>query len=98
MHSRKPLQALLLGICLLLSSASIPASAEDLIISAAGSLTKILPQVSAGFISSHPGVKLLYNFGASGNLLQQFVHYLRSATAQEIFRRHGFLPVEGVLP
>ena len=63
--------ALLLCSTLLTSWLSIPAYADDLIVSAAGSLTKILPQVSAGFESTHPGVTVQYNFGASGNLLQQ---------------------------
>lgn len=48
-------------------------SAEDktLTLSAAASLTNALKDIGAKFEAQHPGVKLQYNFAASGVLIQQ---------------------------
>ncbi len=44
---------------------------QELIVSAAASLTNALPEVAGQFEKTHPGVKIVCNFGASGSLLQQ---------------------------
>ena len=43
----------------------------DLTVSAAASLTNAFQQLGPLFEASHPGTKVLFNFGASGALLQQ---------------------------
>jgi molybdate transport system substrate-binding protein len=49
-----------------------PAAADqELIISAAASLTNAMKEVVAQFNTTHPGIKAAYNFAASGVLLQQ---------------------------
>jgi molybdate transport system substrate-binding protein len=57
-----PLAALLL---------SWQASAADLTVSAATSLTNAFKELAPMFEAQHPGTKVLLNFGASGALLQQ---------------------------
>ncbi|MEO8004184.1 MAG: molybdate ABC transporter substrate-binding protein [Betaproteobacteria bacterium] len=47
------------------------ASAADLIVSAASSLTNAFADVGHAFEAAHPGTKVLLNFGGSGQLLQQ---------------------------
>ncbi|MDQ1259690.1 MAG: molybdate transport system substrate-binding protein [Pseudomonadota bacterium] len=47
------------------------ASAADITVSAAASLTNAFKELAQGFESAHPGNKVLLNFGASGALLQQ---------------------------
>ena len=44
---------------------------QELIVSAAASLTNAMKEVSAQFEKTHPGDKILCNFAASGSLLQQ---------------------------
>ena len=44
---------------------------QELIVSAAASLTNALPEIGKIFEKEHPGTKLVYNFAASGPLLQQ---------------------------
>jgi molybdate transport system substrate-binding protein len=49
-----------------------PASAgQELIVSAAASLTNALKEVAGQFEKTHPGAKIVCNFAASGPLLQQ---------------------------
>jgi len=49
-----------------------PASArEELIVSAAASLTNVMQELGGEFEKANPGVKVTFNFGASGSLLQQ---------------------------
>ena len=49
-----------------------PASADqELIVSAAASLTNALKEVAGQFEKTHPGTKIVCNFAASGSLLQQ---------------------------
>jgi molybdate transport system substrate-binding protein len=49
-----------------------PAAADqELIVSAAASLTNALKEVAAAFEKTHPGAKVVCNFAASGVLLQQ---------------------------
>lgn len=48
-----------------------PAHGEELIVSAAASLTNAFKEVGAGFEKNHPDAKVVFNFSASGALLQQ---------------------------
>ncbi len=45
--------------------------AQELTVSAAASLTNAFPEIGKGFEQQHPGVKVIFNFAASGPLLQQ---------------------------
>jgi len=56
---------------LLASSISLAAHAADLTVSAASSLTNAFRELAPLFEATHPGNKVLLNFGASGALLQQ---------------------------
>jgi molybdate transport system substrate-binding protein len=56
---------------LLLAIAGFAAQAADLTVSAAASLTNAFRDLAPLFEAAHPGTKVLYNFGASGALLQQ---------------------------
>jgi molybdate transport system substrate-binding protein len=62
---------------LLLAAAAVilwgaPALADqELTVSAAASLTNAFPEIGKLFEQQHQGVKIIYNFGASGPLLQQ---------------------------
>ncbi|HVY08013.1 MAG TPA: molybdate ABC transporter substrate-binding protein [Burkholderiales bacterium] len=47
------------------------ASAADLIVSAAASLTNAFADIGRDFESAHPGTKVVFNFAGSGQLLQQ---------------------------
>jgi len=67
----KFLPALLACIWLSLPS---PVKSEEIVISAAASLTNALQSAGKNYQSSHPKVKLLFNFAASGSLLQQIAH------------------------
>jgi molybdate transport system substrate-binding protein len=44
---------------------------QELTVSAAASLTNALPEIGKVFEKQHPGIKIIYNFAASGPLLQQ---------------------------
>lgn len=61
-------QAALITLVLL---APVHASAEELVVSAAASLTNAFKEIGAAFEQTHPGVKVVFNFAASGPLLQQ---------------------------
>jgi molybdate transport system substrate-binding protein len=63
-------------LCVTLLGAAVlwggPAAAEqELIVSAAASLTNAMKEVAGAFEKTHPGSKILCNFAASGSLLQQ---------------------------
>jgi molybdate transport system substrate-binding protein len=67
------------SIIVLLSGALIiwaaPACAEqELIVSAAASLTNALKEAAGQFEKTHPGAKIVCNFASSGSLLQQMAH------------------------
>jgi molybdate transport system substrate-binding protein len=47
---------------------------EDLVVSAAVSLSNAFTELGRDFEREHAGVKVLFNFGASGQLLQQIAH------------------------
>lgn len=63
----------LVALAVLLLGARSPAAlgAAQLTISAAASLTEAFSEVGEAFGKANPGVKLAFNFGASGALLQQ---------------------------
>ena len=56
---------------LVLSGLSLAASAQQLTVSAAASLTNVLKELGSRYEASHPGAKLQFNFAASGVLIQQ---------------------------
>lgn len=56
---------------LLAATLGAAAHAADLTVSAAASLTNALRDLAPLFEAANPGAKVLYNFGASGALLQQ---------------------------
>lgn len=58
-------------MAVVLGSASLAAGAQTLTISAAASLTNVLKDIGTRYEATHPGVKLQYNFAASGVLIQQ---------------------------
>lgn len=55
----------------LLSGAGLAVSAQQLTVSAAASLTNVLKELGARYEAGHPGVKLQFNFAATGVLIQQ---------------------------
>jgi molybdate transport system substrate-binding protein len=59
------------GLALALLAA--PLRAQDLIVSAAASLSDAFPPIGQAFESTHPGTHVIFNFAASGTLLQQIV-------------------------
>lgn len=65
-----PLPHRFLALCTLALS-SLASQAGDLTVSAAASLTNALRDVAPLFEAANPGLKLQFNFGASGALLQQ---------------------------
>jgi len=60
-----------LGLAVLVLWGATAFAAQELIISAAASLTNAFKEVAAEFEKTHPGVKIVCNFAASGTLLQQ---------------------------
>lgn len=66
----KGLSLLLLPTIMLFLGAR-PAQAGELIVSAAASLSNVLQELGSEFAKANPGEKLIFNFGASGSLLQQ---------------------------
>lgn len=61
----------LLASLLFVLAGIAPAHAEDLIVSAAASLTDAFKEIATGFEAAHAGTKVQFNFAASGTLLQQ---------------------------
>jgi len=59
------------GLLALALLAPLCASAQELVVSAAASLTNAFKEIGATFEQTHPGVKIVFNFAASGPLLQQ---------------------------
>ena len=62
--------AVMLVAVALLQAAPVLA-AEELTVSAAASLTNAFPEIGQIFEKQHPGSKVIFNFAASGPLLQQ---------------------------
>ena len=57
--------------CLALIQPAPVSGAQELTVSAAASLTNAFPEIGKGFEEQHPGTKVIFNFAASGPLLQQ---------------------------
>jgi molybdate transport system substrate-binding protein len=62
---------LVLGLCAALGS--LPASAADIMVAAASSLTNAFQDIGKEYEKANPGFRVLFNFGASGQLLQQIL-------------------------
>lgn len=60
-----------LVLTLLLSVPAVPAQAEEILVSAASSLTNALTAVKVSFEAAHPGLTVVTNCAASGALLKQ---------------------------
>jgi len=58
-------------LCLLLMVAALPATAAELTVSAASSLTESFRDIASAYEAAQPGTKVDLNFAASGVLLQQ---------------------------
>jgi molybdate transport system substrate-binding protein len=63
------LRRILAGV--LAAGLAVTARAADLIVSAASSLSQALKDLAPPFEAAHPGLRVRYNFAASGALLQQ---------------------------
>jgi molybdate transport system substrate-binding protein len=50
---------------------SLPAQTADLMVAAASSLTNAFSEIGKAYEKARPGTRVLFNFGASGQLLQQ---------------------------
>lgn len=64
------LRLLALGVAVLVQPAPV-LGAQELTVSAAASLTNAFPEIGRRFEQQHPGLKLIFNFAASGPLFQQ---------------------------
>src|SRR5262245_9716516 len=60
-----------LAFALIAALSALPASAADLMVAAASSLTNAFQDIGKEYERTHPGTRVLFNFGASGQLLQQ---------------------------
>ncbi len=69
MKWRAFLVVMLLAVALLQAAPVL--AAEELTVSAAASLTNAFPEIGQAFEKQHPGSKVIFNFAASGPLLQQ---------------------------
>jgi len=63
--------ALLCLLILLVSNTGAAFAEQELIVSAAASLTNAFGEIGKKFEAANPGSKVIFNFGASGALLQQ---------------------------
>jgi molybdate transport system substrate-binding protein len=70
---------MLWGIFLL--PAGLATAGQELLVSAAASLTNVMWELGREFERANPGVKVTFNFGASGSLLQQ----MRNGAPVDIF-------------
>lgn len=61
----------ILWVTVLLLTLAMPASAQELLVSAAASLTNAFKEIGAEFERSRPGSKVTFNFAASDLLLKQ---------------------------
>lgn len=64
--------ALVAGILLLPTDRE--AISGELVVSAAASLTNVMRELGENFEKANPGVKITFNYGASGSLLQQLAN------------------------
>ena len=65
------LVSLLCSLVLPFSFVTAASAEQELIVSAAASLTNAFGEIGKKFESANPGTKVVFNFGASGALLQQ---------------------------
>lgn len=65
---------LLAALSLSMTAWVAPASAADVVVSAAASLTNAFQKVGAAYEARHPGTKVVLNFAASDVLLQQIAN------------------------
>ena len=49
-------------------------AAEEIIVSAAASLTNAMTEIGQAFQEERPGIQVIFNFAASGSLVQQMLH------------------------
>ena len=56
---------------ILFAIVALPAQAADLMVAAASSLTNAFSEIGKAYELARPGTRVLFNFGASGQLLQQ---------------------------
>ena len=63
--------ALLALACFSLAVAATPAAAADLMVAAATSLTNAFTEIGKAYEKTKPDVRVLFTFGASGQLVQQ---------------------------
>lgn len=64
-------RAILLALIL---AGSGPARADQLLVSAASSLTSVFQEIGTEFEAAHPGTIVRFSFGASGHILQQLAY------------------------
>src|SRR5262249_43044057 len=69
-RSMRAVRRFVLAVALMLIGAGA-ATAQEIVLSVAVSLKEAVEEVGRGFSAAHPGVKLRYNFGASGDLQKQ---------------------------
>jgi len=60
-----------IGLASIFLSGSLPARADEIVVSAAASLTDSMKEIGREFEKRNPGVTVRFNFGASGALQQQ---------------------------
>lgn len=72
MTNLKSIIMLLLGVMLIWPAPAL--ADQELIVSAAASLTNAMKEAAGQFEATHPGTKILCNFASSGSLLQQMAH------------------------
>lgn len=60
-----------IGLMMVLGQAGPALAAQELTVSAAASLSNAFSEIGQIFEMQHPGVKVIFNFAASGPLLQQ---------------------------
>lgn len=70
---RRPLKQALFAVGAALLAACASARADELVVSAAASLTNAFKAIGEAYEQQHPGTKVLLNFGASDVLMQQIV-------------------------
>jgi molybdate transport system substrate-binding protein len=70
-HPLRPLKRALLVVGAAMLAVCSNARADELIVSAAASLTNAFKAISDAYEQQHPGTKVLLNFGASDVLMRQ---------------------------
>lgn len=65
------MKSLLFGLLLALAFAPRPGIAEEILVSAAASLSAAFKEIGTAFSAANPGIVVSFNFAASGALLQQ---------------------------